>query len=128
MPQFAAARFRVYGDEQGGMTALLAAALDTRFEEATVNDYYGASLTASEQPFDRMLYGQLIRFGDAEFAALIAPRKLTLGLIETRAVESELARAKHTTMRPAALKSSPLSKLLLRRRSRVRLRKMPGQP
>ena len=41
-----------------------------------------------------MLYGQLIRFGDAEIAALIAPRKLTLGLIETRAVESEFARAK----------------------------------
>jgi dienelactone hydrolase len=93
MPQFAGAGFRVYGTEQGGMTALLAAAVEPQFEEATVNEYFGASLSAPEQPFDRMLYGRLTRFGDAEIAALVAPRVLRLGVADPSAIDTELTRA-----------------------------------
>ena len=68
----------VLGAEQGGMTALYAAAADERISGALVVDYFQKRENAWKEPVDRMLYGQLIEFGDAEVAALVAPRPLVL--------------------------------------------------
>ncbi len=91
-------RVAVLGTEQGGMTALYAAAADEAFAGAVVVDYFQAREGCWKEPVDRMLYGQLLSFGDAEVAALVAPRPLGIlfqasGPIDSKTVEPEAARA-----------------------------------
>ncbi|MFV1963999.1 MAG: prolyl oligopeptidase family serine peptidase [Pirellulaceae bacterium] len=64
------------GIGQGGMTALFAAALDRRIRAVAVADYFETHDRCSDEPVDRRLPGRLLEFGDAELAALIAPRPL----------------------------------------------------
>ena len=66
----------VMGEGQGGMTALYAGAVDERFAAVASLDYFQQRENCGEEPVDRVLYGQLNEFGDAEVAALIAPRPL----------------------------------------------------
>jgi dienelactone hydrolase len=73
-----AARIGALGHGQGGMTALYAAALDERIQLAAVSGYFAARESCWREPVDHMIYGQLLEFGDAEVAALIAPRRLVL--------------------------------------------------
>jgi dienelactone hydrolase len=68
----------VWGKGQGGMTAFYAAATDERLAGATIQDYFEQREESWKEPVDRVLYGQLNEFGDAEVAALIAPRPLTI--------------------------------------------------
>jgi cephalosporin-C deacetylase-like acetyl esterase len=68
----------VAGRGQGGMTALMAAALDARISAATVTDYFDRRDRCWDEPVDRRLRDQLLHFGDAELAAMIAPRSLTI--------------------------------------------------
>lgn len=69
-------RIGVLGVGQRGMTALYAAAVDQRLAAATVLDYFEQRELCWKEPVDRMIYGQLNEFGDAEVAALITPRPL----------------------------------------------------
>lgn len=71
-------KISVFGHGQGGMTALLSAALDSRISSVVVADYFDQRDRCWAEPVDRRLRGQLLEFGDAELAALIAPRKLTV--------------------------------------------------
>ncbi len=71
-------KISVLGKGQGGMTALMSAALDKRISEAKVVDYFDNRNRCWTEPVDRRLRNQLLEFGDAELAALIAPRPLTL--------------------------------------------------
>lgn len=71
-------RIAIFGVGQGGMTALYAAAVDERFAGAAVADYFQQREDCWKEPVDRTLYGQLNEFGDAEVAALIAPRPLLI--------------------------------------------------
>ncbi len=91
-------RIGVMGIGQGGMTALYAAAVDERFAAAAAIDYFQARESCWKEPVDRMLYGQLNEFGDAEAAALVAPRPLIVlshssGPISVSSVENEAGRA-----------------------------------
>ena len=93
-----AKRVAVFGAEQGGMTALYAAAADEAFTGAVVVDYFQTREGCWREPVDRMLYGQLLSFGDAEVAALIAPRPLVVlfqpsGPIDSKVVDPEAKRA-----------------------------------
>ncbi len=65
-----------YGD--GGRVALYAAALDERFAVCQVAGAFGPQETCWRKPLDRNLFGLLTEFGDAEVAALIAPRKIVV--------------------------------------------------
>ena len=65
----------VGGLGQGGLTAFYAAACDERFSAAVVGDYFGPREGVWQEPVDRALWGQLVEFGDAEIAGLIAPRR-----------------------------------------------------
>jgi hypothetical protein len=81
------------------MTALYAAAVDGGFGVVAVVDYFQQREHGWEEPVDRMLYGQLNEFGDAEIAALIAPQPLHVlytadGPTPAGSVQAELARAK----------------------------------
>lgn len=90
-----AGRISVAGTGQGGMTALYAAAMDERISEATVSGYFRKRENCWQEPVDRTLYGQLNEFGDAEVAALIAPRPLRIAYTgEAQSVLPEVDRAR----------------------------------
>ena len=94
-----AGRIGVLGKGQGGMTALYAGAVDEELGAVSVLDYFQQREGCWQEPVDRMLYGQLNEFGDAEVAALITPRPLavfyTPGEPGSRdSVEAEATRAR----------------------------------
>ncbi|MEI6503486.1 MAG: dienelactone hydrolase family protein, partial [Armatimonadota bacterium] len=68
----------VMGYGEGGLLALYAAALDTRIAAAGVSGYFGPREGLFEEPIYRNVWNLLREFGDAEIAALIAPRKLII--------------------------------------------------
>jgi dienelactone hydrolase len=68
----------VIGDGEGGMLAFYSAALDPRINAACVSGYFGDRLDCWQQPLDRNVFGLLEQFGDAEVAAMIAPRSLII--------------------------------------------------
>ena len=73
-----ASRIGVVGWGEGGMLALLAGALDRRIGAVGVSGYFGPREDLWQEPLDRNLFGILERFGDAELAAMIAPRNLVV--------------------------------------------------
>jgi dienelactone hydrolase len=68
----------ILGERQGGMTALYAAAMTQQFADAGIVDYFQQRENCWKEPVDRLMYGQLKEFGDAELTALIAPRPLLI--------------------------------------------------
>lgn len=66
----------VVGWGEGGLLALFSAALDPRIDETCVSGYFEPRETIWKTPLDRNVFGLLQRFGDAELASMIAPRKL----------------------------------------------------
>lgn len=67
----------VLGWQQGGMTALYAGAMGD-WGAVSVVDYFQTRENCWKEPVDRMLYGQLKEFGDAEVAGLVAPTPLEI--------------------------------------------------
>ena len=91
-------RIGLVGAGQGGMTALYAAAVDTRPAAVAVGDYFDRREGCWAEPADRRLFGVLLEFGDAELAGLIAPRPLAIvrssdSALDIESVKSEAARA-----------------------------------
>ena len=70
----------VIGYGEGGMIALYAGALDTRVDSVCVSGYFEARERIWEQPISRNVFGLLEEFGDAELAAMVAPRSF---IVET---------------------------------------------
>ncbi len=68
----------VIGWGEGGMLALYAGAIDPRIDAVAVSGHFGPRETIWQQPIDRNVFGLLEQFGDAELAAMIAPRRLTI--------------------------------------------------
>lgn len=66
----------VAGWAEGGLLALYSAALDSRIHAALVSGYFGPRETLWREPIYRNVFGLLTEFGDAELAAMIAPRSL----------------------------------------------------
>lgn len=62
----------------GGLTALYAAALDTRLAAARVWNDFDNRTRAFDEPEDRAIWNMAERFGDAEIGALVAPRRLAI--------------------------------------------------
>ncbi len=86
------------GVGQGGMTALYAAAVDRRIRAVAVADYFQVRDRCWQEPVDRRLARQLLEFGDAELAGLVAPRSLRVvhsagSSIPEQRVMGEIARA-----------------------------------
>ncbi len=77
-PDVDPAAIGLVGIGQGGMTALFAAALDRRVRATAVADYFQTHDRCCDEPVDRRLPGRLLEFGDAELAALVAPRSLAI--------------------------------------------------
>lgn len=66
----------IIGYGEGGLIALYAAALDQRIGVTCVSGYFGPRERLFEEPIYRNTWRLLRDFGDAEIAALIAPRQL----------------------------------------------------
>ncbi|MCC7264653.1 MAG: dienelactone hydrolase family protein [Candidatus Latescibacteria bacterium] len=66
----------VIGYGEGGLLALHAAALDTRLRATAVSGYFGPRQELWQEPIYRNVFGLLEQFGDAELAAMVAPRAL----------------------------------------------------
>ena len=66
----------VLGYGEGGAVALYVAALDPRVEVAGVGGYFGPRRNTWREPIYRNVFGAHLEFGDAELAALVAPRTL----------------------------------------------------
>jgi dienelactone hydrolase len=64
------------GYGEGGLLALYAGALDSRFLAVGVCGAFGLGERLSEQPIYRNVWSLMQRFGDAELAAMIMPRAL----------------------------------------------------
>ena len=98
LPSAARSLVAVMGQGQGAMTALYAGAVDETLAAVASVDYFQQRENCWQEPVDQVLYGQLNEFGDAEVAALIAPRPLLIvnsagGGIPPASVSAELARA-----------------------------------
>ena len=68
----------IAGYGEGGLIALHAAAIDTRISSALVSGYFNSSESVWDEPVYRNVWSRLKQFGNAEVAALIAPRSLVL--------------------------------------------------
>jgi dienelactone hydrolase len=68
----------VAGYGEGGLIALHAAALDARVGSVMVSGHFGPREQLWREPIYRNLFGSVREFGDAELAALIAPRKVVV--------------------------------------------------
>ncbi|QXD23164.1 dienelactone hydrolase family protein [Opitutia bacterium ISCC 51] len=64
----------VFGYGEGGMLALYSGALDTRIDSTLVGGYFGKREGLWQEPIYRNVMGLLKEFGDAELAAMMAPR------------------------------------------------------
>ncbi len=69
----------VYGYGEGGLLALFSSALDTRIGATVVSGYFQPREDVIfSEPLYRTVWSQLLEFGDAELAGLIAPRPLVI--------------------------------------------------
>jgi dienelactone hydrolase len=72
------AKIGVVGYAEGGLIAFYAAAVDPRIDAALVSGYFDNRQRVWSEPIYRNVWSLLEHFGDAEIAALIAPRGLTI--------------------------------------------------
>ncbi len=68
----------VAGFGEGGLLALYAGAVDARIDSVYVWGYFGPRENLWQEPIYRNVFGLLREFGEAELAAMIAPRKLAV--------------------------------------------------
>ena len=66
------------GHAEGGMLAQYTAALETRVDATMVSGHFGPRELLWEEPIYRNVWSLLNTFGDAEIAAMIAPRQLII--------------------------------------------------
>lgn len=72
------AKVGVCGHAEGGLTALYAAAIDSRINATLVSGYFDRRQKVWSEPIYRNVWGLLREFGDAEIAGLILPRGLVI--------------------------------------------------
>lgn len=71
-------RLGVIGHGEGGLLALLAGALDTRFASVATSGAFGLGRRGADLPIERDIWSFSTRLGDAELAALVLPRPLVV--------------------------------------------------
>lgn len=71
----------VCGWGEGGWLSLFAAAVDTRIDGSCVSGHFGPREGVWDEPIHRNVHGLLNRFGDAQLAALVAPRALVIDAV-----------------------------------------------
>lgn len=99
----------IAGHGEGGLIALRAAALDRRFQGALVSASFEPHAAYEMEPIYRNLFGAAKDFGDAELAALVAPRPVVVDFGEPLEIlgpptprEGRTGAAPGVTRRPTA--------------------------
>ncbi len=80
---------KTYGDHpnlvagwgEGGSLALFAATVDTRVQAVCVSGHFGPRERIWSEPIHRNVHGLLTHFGDAQLAAMVAPRSLVIDAV-----------------------------------------------
>jgi len=93
LPSVDSTRLGIAGHGQGGMTALYAAALDTRLKATVASGYLDDPDPDWEQPEDRMLWKIRSYFSNDQIAALVRPRALDISSAIDAAALERLAQA-----------------------------------
>ena len=92
-----AAKIGVIGWGEGGLLALYAGALEPRIAATCVSGYFDHRDNVWQEPIDRNVFGLLEQFGDAELAAMVAPRTLVV----------EASGASELTFPPGGIRCAP---------------------
>ena len=71
----------IAGWGEGGSLALYAAAIDPRIQVACISGHFGPRERIWSEPIHRNVHGLLNHFGDAQLAALVAPRALIIDAV-----------------------------------------------
>jgi dienelactone hydrolase len=112
----------VWGYGEGGEVALLSAALDDRISAAVASGYFAPREGLWKEPLYRNVFGLLRDFGDAELAAMVAPRSL---MIETKSGPTVSGPSTNDPVRrggaPGTLAPVPESEIAREYRRAVRL-------
>jgi cephalosporin-C deacetylase-like acetyl esterase len=95
----------VAGVSEGGLLALYSAALDPRIDAAIVSGYFDQREKVWEEPIYRNVWGLLKQHGDAELAALIAPRRLLIEMAPIIPEVSGAAEARRNIAAPGLIRS-----------------------
>lgn len=98
-------KIAVAGYGEGGLVAMLAAAVDPRLDGCLVSGYFGPHARPWEEPIERHIWSFHREFGDAELATLIAPRPLVVEHSPVPRVEGP------PTVRPGRRGGASLGKL-----------------
>ena len=77
----------VAGWGEGGSLALYAAAVDTRIQAACISGHFGPRERIWSEPIHRNVHGLLNHFGDAQVAAMVAPRSLVIDAVQGPGVD-----------------------------------------
>ncbi len=119
----AAAPIVLAGEGEGGLLALHAAALDERIGAVMVGGYFGPREGLATEPLYRNVFGLLNDFGDAELAALIAPRPLLIAHTRIREIDGPpLEAAGRAGAAPGRIAQPPLAAVIdeIRRANELR--------
>ncbi|PHS10436.1 MAG: hypothetical protein COA78_11260 [Blastopirellula sp.] len=68
----------IFGYGEGGSLALYTAAIDKRVSATVVSGYFNSRNKIWNEPLDRMVFGLLSEFSDADLASMVAPRTLII--------------------------------------------------
>ncbi|QDT24585.1 alpha/beta hydrolase family protein [Gimesia chilikensis] len=83
----------VVGVGEGGLLALFSGAADYRIQATWVAGYFQQREQVWQEPIYRNVWSQLTEFGDAEIAAMIAPRSCVIEIAKPESVKAEFERA-----------------------------------
>ena len=99
----------VAGHAEGGLLALYSAAADTRIDATLVSGYFESRQELWREPLYRNVWGLLSEFGDAELAALVAPRALIVEAAAGPEIEGPPPyQRKERELTPGRLRTPPL--------------------
>ncbi|MGB1926952.1 MAG: hypothetical protein ACPHL6_10495, partial [Rubripirellula sp.] len=80
----------VCGVGEGGLLAFYSSAIDTRIDATLVSGYFNQRDNVWQEPIYRNVWRLLENFGDAQIAAMIAPRSLMIEVNPNLPIPSEL--------------------------------------
>ncbi len=116
----------VIGHGEGGLLALMSAAIDPRIDAVVVSGYFQPRESMWEQPIYRNVWSQVREFGDAELLSMVAPR----GMIVEASIHPSVdgppkPRDGRSGAAPGTLQTPPIESV---RRELDRARKIMGGP